>query len=380
MPAFSLGFLRSGPPPPKVALLPDGLFFVRAIEVPTAADVAAQVELALESMAPFPLSQLYYGHYWVPGSGRALVFAAYRRRFTPEQIEAWEGTEVVMPAFAALLGGQPEPATTVVLAASEGLTAIHWDTDAVPSKVAFQPLAPEASEEDRARARDELLRPMPSKTIADLAGPPIPEPALNDRETVFRCGDFVSRLSREAVLALDMRDKEELVGLRRGQARALLMWRLIVGCFAAFGLMAAGEIVLLGGGLWQTARLTKLHAQAPVVEEIITAHDLANHIGELSTKRLLPLEMVTAIVGSHNELKPASVVFTRVYTNGQLGLTVEAVTPNAADINVYQNSLKALPAVASVEVKGERTQNNTANFTLLVTFKPGALQPMAPPS
>jgi len=144
--------------------------------------------------------------------------------------------------------------------------------------------------------------------------------------------------------------------------------------------MAAGEIVLLGGGLWQTARLTKLHAQAPVVEEIITAHDLANHIGELSTKRLLPLEMVTAIVGSHNELKPASVVFTRVYTNGQLGLTVEAVTPNAADINVYQNSLKALPAVASVEVKGERTQNNTANFTLLVTFKPGALQPMAPPS
>ena len=60
-----LHFLRAGPPPPTVCLLPDALFFTRAIPIAAetpAADVASQVELALESLAPFPVAQLYYGY------------------------------------------------------------------------------------------------------------------------------------------------------------------------------------------------------------------------------------------------------------------------------------------------------------------------------
>src|SRR5476651_1475450 len=101
MSTLSLGFLTSSPPAPKVALLPDGLFFVRSVEVPadvTPAEIGLQVELALETLAPFPLGQLYYGYYWTPGSTRALVFAAYRRRFTAEQVAAWDGVELVLPA------------------------------------------------------------------------------------------------------------------------------------------------------------------------------------------------------------------------------------------------------------------------------------------
>jgi hypothetical protein len=82
-------FLRAGPPPPKVSLLPDALFFTRTIPIAAdtpAAEVAAQVELALESLAPFPVAQLYHGYYFPPGASAALVFAAYRRRFTAEQI------------------------------------------------------------------------------------------------------------------------------------------------------------------------------------------------------------------------------------------------------------------------------------------------------
>ena len=60
--------------------------------------VAAQVELALEALAPFPLAQMYYGHFWKTGAANALVFAAYRKRFTAEQTEAWHDAEAVMPA------------------------------------------------------------------------------------------------------------------------------------------------------------------------------------------------------------------------------------------------------------------------------------------
>ena len=76
-----LKLLRSGPPPPRVVLLPDHRFFVRAVPVTEGAaapEVANEVELALETLSPFPPAQLYYGYFWTPGADRALVFASYR--------------------------------------------------------------------------------------------------------------------------------------------------------------------------------------------------------------------------------------------------------------------------------------------------------------
>ena len=74
--ASPLAFLRAGPPPPRVVILPDAVFFSRSIEVPpaaTEAEVVSQVGLALEALSPFPLAHLYYGYYRPPGAGRALA-------------------------------------------------------------------------------------------------------------------------------------------------------------------------------------------------------------------------------------------------------------------------------------------------------------------
>src|SRR5271165_7255472 len=92
-------FFRDGPPPPRVVLLSDALFFTHVVAVADDASaggpagVAEQAELSLEALSPFLLNQLYYGYYWVPGSAKALVFAAYRRRFTVEQTAVWLGAE-----------------------------------------------------------------------------------------------------------------------------------------------------------------------------------------------------------------------------------------------------------------------------------------------
>src|SRR6185312_13731736 len=356
--------LKAGPPPPKAVLLPDGLFFIRAIPVnplDPAEEVARQVESALEAGSPFPLAQLYHGHYWQPGSARALAFAAYRRRFTPEQTEGWAQAELVLPAFAALLGAAAEPATTVLLASPEGLTAIHWEDGPVPTQVRFLPLAPEADEEKaaqaRAQARAALLRRFESRTIVDLAAPPAADPSRSDRETVFRDGDFVSRLPAEAAAALDIRDKDELRHLRAVRGRSLIAWRALVGIFIAAGVLAAGELLIVLGGLWQTTRLTTMRAQAPVVDQIMTAQSLTHRIDVLSTKQLLPMEMIGAIVGKDLERKPASVQFVSASCTSSADkpvLTVRAQTDNPGDINVYQNTLSALPECAKVETKDAR--------------------------
>lgn len=379
--ASPLSFLRAGPPPPKVALLPDALFFTRAVPISpgaTAAEAAAQVELALEAAAPFPLAQLYYGWYWPPGAERAFVYAAYRRRFTTEQAAAWAEAELVLPASVALFGVPVEPATTLLLSEPEGLTAVHWEAAPVPAKVLFRPLDPEATEEDRARVRDDLLRALGgSKAVIDLVAPPQAEPARSDREVVFRAGELVSRLPAGVAAATDVRDKADLAALRAARRRDVVLWRLAVGCAAALLVLGLAELALVGGKAWQRVRVAQFSARRPAVDKIKASAELANRIDDLVNKRLLPLEMVTAIVGTDdNKRRPDEIYLTRVWTSpgdGLLTLRVEAQTTNSALIPAYESKLRALPEVEDVKVDILPGQGD--RFQLVVRFKPDQIKP-----
>ena len=238
-----------------------------------------------------------------------------------------------------------------------------------------QPVPPGAKDEERDRARDDLLRHRESRKIIDLAAPPTAEPRRGDGEVVFRSGDFLSRLPAELARGLDVRDKEELAALRRARARDVVLWRIGIGCIAFFGLLALGELALAGGGLWQQARRVKFNAQAPVVAGIMTRQEIADRINDLSTKRLLPIEMLQAV---SPKSPPYSIQFTRASTSGLYTITIEAETPNAGEIKTYQNEMEALPVCANVVIKNQQTRDNMATFTLVVTFKPEALKPLAP--
>ncbi len=385
MSASPLSFLRAGPPPPKVVLLPDALFFSRSVPIApgtAATEVGSQVELALESISPFPLPQLYHGWYWAPGAEHAFVYATYRRRFTSDQTAAWANAELVIPASAALFGGKVQPATTLLLASADGLTAVHWENPLVPSRVVFRPIEPEATDEDRALIRDDVLRGLGgSKAVIDVLVPPTADPAHSDQEVVFRSGDFVSRLPASIADALDVRDKGELAALRAARKRDLLMWRLAVGSVAALFLLLLGEIALVGGNAWQKIRLAQLNGRAPTVEKIKHAQDLANSIQDLVTKRLLPLEMVTVAIGTNAEKKPGDIVVTRIQTGGSTSgslytLVLEMETRNPAQVQVYRNELQKMSdAIDSVVVDPLGQRGDQSSFRMTITFKPGALKP-----
>jgi hypothetical protein len=380
--ASPLRFLRAGPLPPQVALLPDALFFIRSVPITkgaTAAEASTQAELALEGVAPFPLAQLYYGWFWVPGAENALVFASYRRRFTAEQVAAWEGCELVLPAFAAVLAAEVEPGTTILLDAIEGITAVQWRDSRVPMNVAFRPVALEAPLEERARVRDELLREMGgSKKVIDLDSPLAADPATSDREIVFRAGDLVSRLPAVTGAPIDVRDKAELASLRAARQRDVLLWRVALGCAAALLVLVIGEFALVGGRAWQGVRDRQFKTEKPLVDRITGMHELTTRIEDLTTKRLLPLEMVTQVVGESNERIPADVQFTRVHAEKAQGLYtlyIEGKTENQPQVNAYEATLKNLPSVQSAEARFTQTRGSSATFTIQVVFKPGVLNP-----
>lgn len=380
--ASPLRFLRAGPPPPRVALLPDALFFTRSVPITkgaTQAEAGAQIELALESVSPFPLAQLYYGWFWVPGSEYSLVFAAYRRRFTTEQTAAWEGAELVLPGFAAVVGADVLAATTVLLNSAEGWTAVYWEQPGVPAKVVFSPLDLEATEDDRARVREEVLREIGgSKKVIELESPLMADPAATDREIVFRSGEVVSRIPAPAASALDVRDKGELAALRNAHKRDVLLWRIALGSAAALLLLFIGELALLGGREWQRVRMRQYDAQKPLVDKIASVHKLTNLIEDLATKRLLPLEMVTQLVGENNERLPADILFTRVHAEQAQGLytlVIEGKTDNSAQVNAYEATVANLPSVQNAKATISQVSGTRATFTLVVNFKPNSLKP-----
>ena len=380
MSASLLEILKAGPPAPKVVLLPDAHFFVRVVTVTDAVtpdEVAAQVALALERLAPFPVEHLNHGFYWVPGAPQALAFAAYRRRFTAEQVESWAGAELVMPTFVALVGLKPEPATTVLVPGPDQLTAIHWGDSPVPTQVLVRAVPPEATDEDRSRLRDELLREIGgSKKIVDLPAAPVIAHSPDEKEYLFQAGESTIHLPVAQAERLDVRAKDELAALRHDRARDLLLWRIFLGCAATLLLLLVGELAVVGGRMWQKTRVAQANAQRPAVEKTRTARDLAQRIEDLSTKRLLPIEMITLLM----EKRPPMVQFNRITTGtpepGLYEIIVEAQTNNAAEVTAYQTALEGNTTVFDhVKIQLRRTLPNLTEFTVTATFKPEALKP-----
>ncbi len=385
--ASPFSFLRSGPPPPKVALLPSALFFTRTVAVApgaSAAEAAAQIELALEAVAPFPLAQLYYGWFRGPGAEQAFVYAAYRRRFTAEQTAAWEGAEVVLPEFAAAFGADLEPATALVFSAPDALTAVLWGSGGLPARIVSAALAPEASADDRAAARDGLFRELGGcKTVLDLDTPLAPAPAETDREIEFRSGDFVSRLPAAALAALDVRDKGELAALRAARRRDVVLWRTAVGLAASLVLLGLGELALVGGRVWQQSRDRRVAAQKPEVDRISGIHELTGKIEELATKRLRPVEMLMQLVGENYDRKPDEIWFTRVQSDTSKGLYtiyVEGIAANAALVNSYEATLRKVPQIEKADIQISGSIGQQAKFLLTAVFKPDAFPPVAAPA
>jgi hypothetical protein len=363
----------------KVVLLPDHAFFVRVM--PLAPDtppdgVPAQVELALEGLSPFPVAQLCYGYFHPPGATRVLVYAAYRRRFTVDDAAGWANADAVLPAFAAWVGLAPARPQILLVSGADFMTAVAWDgRDAVPAMVATQPVPAGVSAEERAAVRTKLLAQLKNLPAPlEAAVPGGTSSRIGDAGLRFTAGTLDSRIDGDQLEALDVRDKDELAGRRRDRARNLYLWRTVVGCAAAIALAALLELGLKGARLWLDTRAARAVAQAPAVKDIETKHNLATHVEELSTRRLMPIRMLEIV----NEKRPRTIQFLRAVTKGLYILEVEGQTSATPDVFNYEAALRELPACEHVALGQTVDRGGITRFTLTVTFKPEALRPAAP--
>ena len=113
--------------PPEVIFVPGSFFFSRRVPLPSSiqpAEIEGFVELTLESLSPFPIDQLYYGHVVAEAGDAVFIYAAYRRRFTAETTRNWPEVAFVVPTFLPLLRETHEADSTVILESGGELTAV----------------------------------------------------------------------------------------------------------------------------------------------------------------------------------------------------------------------------------------------------------------
>lgn len=360
--------------PREVVVLPDQRFFVRSVALVRDAEsgsIREQLELALEGMAPFPVSQMLWGYWTTLEADHALVFAAYRKRFTTEETAEWSEAEWVGPQLAALLGqAAPPAATTWLVRTAAGLSAVHFgDASGVPTLVQSTPIDPEADDGAWQQAEDELVRACGgSKSVQRVVSPSMVAGLPGTDELIIRCDEREEKVSLTTAQDLDVRDHDELVARRRARLRDTWLWRGLVAALLTIVATGVAELGLWGGNSWRDTLHQQVQVQTPIVKEIETADRLANRIDELRTKRLRPFEMIAIVDGP----RPESIIFLRTSANGLYSLEIEAETDEAQSINAYVSALQVLGTTEGVEILNLDQRGSRSSVRLLVRFTPSA--------
>ena len=362
----------------KILLLPADAFFVRLLPLVAGEEVAPQVEIALENLSPFPRTQLYYGYILSSAQTSALIFAAYQKKFSREEVGRWVTAEAVLPEFLGLLGEPPViPTIRVWHQAGRSVAAAWSGQDSLPLAVVAS-----SGDELPTVVQAALVEKLQARTGLGLAALQVYHGAglidYDQRKNMIRLtlsaetqGEVLRTVwPQTAKETADVRDPSFLQEQRQLRSRDLQLWRGLVFCLAGLAAALVVEIGLVAGRQWLGRAQTQIQRRADAVSQIETAQGLSARIEELTQKQLRPFEMLALI----NALRPPSIQFHRSITIGVNKLEVEAQTGNAADVSKYEKQLRDSAALTAVVTRDLRSRDGVTTFILTITFKPEALR------
>lgn len=354
---------------PPALLVPGARFFIRRISLAPNAPAAPQIELALETLSPFPLEQLFYGSVTDKAGQHALVYAAYRRNFSADEQESWNHARTVVPEFLLwAFSRRSNQAGAQIRHTETGVEIVAWD-DASELPVL---ILSRATDDDAERDPTPLLLELKRRTgieanDVELVEEPLKVTGIDRDGLALQAGkQRTALIAPTALTDADIRDKAELTERRREERRTTLLWRLFAVSALALAACVLVEISLAGGRAFLAAQRQRINANAETVRSIESAQLLATKLEKMTSQQLRPFEMLALI----NQPRPRSIEFQRISTSGPLTLQIEAQTAEAGDLRIYEDALRKLGTVERVELRDPRMRSGRTTFQLEVTFKP----------
>ncbi|WP_438480161.1 hypothetical protein [Oleiharenicola lentus] len=362
----------SAPSPAAALFVPSDRFFLRLVPLAPELPAADQAQLALDGSAPFPPAQLYWGCCVSPDRTQALVYAAHRRRFSAEEVKAWDRAGLVVPSIVVLCGASPAKGPCVcVVEEGNALHGAVWAENATwPAHVQARSHA----EKPDAAALEKFAAELAAKAgVSDarvLHVTATPTARWEDDRLIFEQQNGASLIKGPAMAkadadALDVREREFLLKHREEKRRGALIWKLMLAGGAAAVLALLCELGALGFMVVTKMQDARAKEREPLVQRLDVANALVNRVDELTQKRLRYFEMLTFV----NDRRPASIQFSRTSNNGRSGLDIEAQTTNAGDVGTFENALRSTAEIQSATSSESRTREGVTTFTLKVAFK-----------
>lgn len=338
-----------------------------------AGEVASFVDLQLEELSPFPLEQLYYGR--VTSGDAVFVYAAYRRRFSTEETQAWADKLFVLPEFAGILHLSFAESTTVFFRSAGALMAFRFEPgQKLPTVGAGRALAADADDSEVSELRTKLLSIVQGgdTRIVSLRPGKEPEQKPQGLRFVFSSDDGGHPVEVTVPSAdcwpMDIREEEFVLKQRQRLRVDLIFWRVVVGAAAAIAVLLAGEVILMGakGYIgWLESHVTSQADEAVALQD---KSEIANRVAEFDRSDVQPIRMLLAVAGR----KPQGVIFERATISAGNALEFDARTPNVAEVNQYEASIREMAEVTTVVIEDIRTSAEGTDFSMLVNFQPGA--------
>lgn len=374
--------------PPKPAIieaeqvlhLPGYLFFVECVDLPPALEgheVADFAELTVESIAPFPLEQLYWGFLYAVDTTSILIYAAHRDRLKKYGANNIDAYAWVLPDFASLQGAHFPEATEITLLSEESIAILHVEGGSeIPSAVVAQPNHGGNPARMIEAIREELddSANFPRKLALRLVDSVINEngiPTFHYVEEGTNNGVSYGKwnelsTTEKTLWQADIRSSN-FKKTERSTRRTSALLTKITAWAALFALLLVGlEIVLLAGKAWLGTQTDQIAAQKPAIALLEEKQAFMNKVEQVAPENeLRPIAVLEAL----NTTRPAGIYFTSTETEGENRITIDGIASTINDFNRYTGSLKVSGIFELVGDPKQITRSGKTTFTVTLDYK-----------
>ena len=366
----------------QVLTLPAHLFFMERIEIPAvveAAELDDFAELSLESIAPFPADQLFWGYLEAEASDHILLYAAHRDRIKQLGVEQIEEYAWVLPEFGSLVCTFFSEATEVIVHSTESVCLLQFEKGhGVPTYVSVRA----TTENDDANQVIETLRKAAPELDAghpSLTLHPTSEELTEQGLAVFNfsvtgkypSGDDVAKLAQLSPEAAqlwraDVRGTEFKKAERNARRLGDLLLRITTWAALFAVLLILGELALFTANTWLKTRENKIIEQQPIVDKISEKRTLMGKLEQSEQNDLQPIAMLREL----NKSRPSGIYFTKAIVEGENQIKIDGIANNVNAMNTYTSSLEASGLFELLNPPKSITRSGKTTFTLILSFSP----------
>ena len=316
--------------PNGLCIVPANYFFIETLTIDSSISIEERddfFELQIESIAPLPTEQLYWGYFLIPNSDEAVLYASSKSRLHKDGFHSLEDYIWVVPEFIPYLYA--------------GILKMEMLSN--PSHLA--------------------------SSIQSLGCNII----LNEDQSICIGGAYnlknlgLNPMDKKILWPADIRIQAFKKQTERNRKRNTLLNKTLLGSIYFFIFILVSEASLIGANFWLKTYNSKIEKQETIVRIIEDQHSLINKLEQIAQHELRPI----ALLERANEIRlniSSNIIYDTVDISGENEATIKGSVSNVNELNRYITKLNQSKYFKISEDPKYVTRGGKTTFTLQISY------------